>query len=489
MPFVNRGWLPARLAALLLLGSAVAGCQSTPIYRGHLLSPDLEAPGERQIVPATAIAPVVLPPINTTQAYAVSPTPATTPTPPAPSAQPVGPVQVHTQFQPVPTAQQTRGFLTWFRRPTQQEPPRLSPVPTPASQPTQAAPCVGPGCQSAMMLRPVTESTFTPVQRVQSPDSLPVTFVPATRPGDSGISITRADEKIPAPKTEKDKEKEKEAKAANNRRPSTLMMPREVKQPQGLPELPTPTVTNPPAAPREFAKRALSDYVIEPPDVLQIDLGPGVGDPKFPIRGTHLVRPDGTIGLGPLGNVFVAGLTLDQAKQRIAHVITTGLFEEKQYYDKFRQVTQGLKVDVAAFNSKFYYVIADGGGYGEQVYRVLCTGNETVLDAISQVEGLPRVASKKRIWLARATPTGVAQPHVLPVDWIAITQLGAAATNYQIYPGDRLYIESDPLIRADSFLAKVISPVERLFGITLLGSTTVNSIRNANNNNGGGGIR
>ena len=32
------------------------------------------------------------------------------------------------------------------------------------------------------------------------------------------------------------------------------------------------------------------------------------------IRGEHLVRPDGTVGLGVYGNVFVDGMTLDQAK-------------------------------------------------------------------------------------------------------------------------------------------------------------------------------
>jgi protein involved in polysaccharide export with SLBB domain len=249
--------------------------------------------------------------------------------------------------------------------------------------------------------------------------------------------------------------------------------------------LPQPVVTHPVAAPREYAKRALSDYIIEPPDVLQIDLSPVVGDKNFPVRGTHLVRPDGTVGLGPYGGVFVAGLTIEQAKIKIADRITKSLFDEKKYFEKLREVTEGLKVDIASYNSKFFYVIADGGGYGEQVYRILCTGNETILDAIAQVEGLPRVASKKKIWIARATPTGAPYPQILPVDWAAVVQLGSAATNYQLYPGDRIYINSDPLIRADSILAKFFSPIERIFGITLLGSTTVNSIRNSNNNQSG----
>ncbi len=249
---------------------------------------------------------------------------------------------------------------------------------------------------------------------------------------------------------------------------------------EGFPDLPPPTITHPPAAPREYAKRALSTYIIEPPDVLQIDLSPAVGDKNFPIRGVHLVRPDGTVGLGPVGHVFVAGLTLDQAKFKIAQRLTLAYareVSEEKREQKLRDILEGLKVDVAAYNSKFYYVITDGAGFGEQVYRVLCTGNETVLDAISQIAGLPAVASKSQIWVARATPTEVHTPNILPVDWRDITMNGRATTNYQIYPGDRIYVNSDKLIRADSFLAKVFSPIERILGITLLGSTTVNSIK------------
>lgn len=321
------------------------------------------------------------------------------------------------------------------------------------------------------------------------PESQPVSFVPATRPDDvPGIQTLGA---APPPRNDKKQPEKLDAPStnkANNMR--TLPAPRVAKPrplgpPAGYPDLPMPVITQPPAAPREFALRALSAYIIEPPDVLQIDLSPSVGDKNFPIRGTHLVRPDGTIGLGPMRPVFVAGLTIEEAKYAVAVRLAEAYFEEKDREKGFKRLYEGLKVDVTAYNSKFYYIIADGGGYGEQVYRVLCTGKETVLDAIAQVEGLPRVASKSKIWVARATPTEVHHPHILPVDWHAITMLGSAATNYQIYPGDRIYVNSDPLIRADSFLAKLFSPVERIFGITLLGSTVVNSIKGRTGNFGG----
>jgi len=61
-------------------------------------------------------------------------------------------------------------------------------------------------------------------------------------------------------------------------------------------------------------------------------------------------------------------------------------------------------VDVSGFNSSVYYVITDRPGQGELVVRVPVTGNETVLDAMAQIYGLPATASKKRIWLSRPVP-------------------------------------------------------------------------------------
>jgi polysaccharide export outer membrane protein len=216
--------------------------------------------------------------------------------------------------------------------------------------------------------------------------------------------------------------------------------------------------------PRELRKVTLPAYVIEAPDILLVESNLGLKDQ--PIRGQHLVRPDGTINLGIYGSLYVAGMTLEQARAAVADILGR----------RVKNLTvRNVSVDVLAYNSKVYYVITDGGGYGEQVVRLPITGNETVLDAISLITGLPPVASKKMIWVARATPDHRGD-NILPVDWIGITQHGSAATNYQLMPGDRLYVQSEKLRRIDAGIAKFLSPIERLLGVTLLGSETVNSI-------------
>jgi polysaccharide export outer membrane protein len=245
---------------------------------------------------------------------------------------------------------------------------------------------------------------------------------------------------------------------------------------EGMPAVDAAALAGPPLpppgpdghAPNELHKVSLPAYVIEPPDILLVEyLG---SQPIFnreqAVRGQHLVRPDGTIGLGIFGSVHVAGLTLEQARLAV--------------YEKLRETSsldiKLLSVDVLAFNSKVYYVITDGAGYGEQIYRFPVFGSETVLDALANIGGLPPVATKKRIWVARRTPDG-GPPHILPVDYIGTTQDGLAGTNYQIMPGDRVYVCSLPWVKFDTRLARFLSPFERILGTTLLGSETVNSIK------------
>ena len=148
-----------------------------------------------------------------------------------------------------------------------------------------------------------------------------------------------------------------------------------------------------------------------------------------------------------------------------------------------------IAIDVLAYNSKVYFVIFDGGGFGQQVFRLPVTGNETVLDAISLVQGIAPVSSKRRIWLARPAPANMGCSQILPVDWNAITQAGQTATNYQVFPGDRIYVSANRLIAFDNYLSMVLNPINRVLGTTLLTTSAVNGVRSLSvpitNNTGG----
>ncbi|MGH7172706.1 MAG: polysaccharide biosynthesis/export family protein, partial [Gemmataceae bacterium] len=261
-----------------------------------------------------------------------------------------------------------------------------------------------------------------------------------------------------------------------------------------------------PRVPREFEKMALPPYVVEPPDILLIQASDNITLRLQPIQGTHLVGPDGTVNLGIYGKIRVAGMTLE----RVADAVAARLLEimpglqagikskvdekgkvleesedsaklwkksfQSQGANPLELIKKELMVDVLGYNSKFYYVITDGGGNGQQVYPFPIKGGEMVLDALANINGLPAVSNKRKIWVARATRAGQA-PKIMPVDWIAVAKCGQGATNYQLFPGDRVYVDSSPFIKTDSFLAKLYSPILRSLGVTLLGSSAVNSIK------------
>ena len=182
------------------------------------------------------------------------------------------------------------------------------------------------------------------------------------------------------------------------------------------------------------------------------------------ITGPHLVRPDGTISLGTYGNLRVAGMSLAEIKRAIEQRLSAVL------------VNPEVVIEVQGFNSKTYYVILDGGGAGQQVVRLPVTGNETVLDAIANVNGLSPVSSTHHIWVARPAPSETCASQILPVDWFAVSTKGDPTTNYQLMPGDRVYVDAQQAVVVDTYLARFLAPIERLLGVTLLGAATVNEI-------------
>ncbi len=160
------------------------------------------------------------------------------------------------------------------------------------------------------------------------------------------------------------------------------------------------------------------------------------------------------------GEVHVAGMTVTEASRAIEQELALS-FDSPQ-----------VGVEVAHYNSKSYYVITPSVGSGEWIQRFPITGNETVLDAVGQIQQLSSLASQT-MWVARPAPGGVAREQVLPVNWEAIARGGETKTNYQLMPGDRLYIVPDSLVGVNYYLGTVASPIERLLGIGTLGVTTV----------------
>jgi len=191
---------------------------------------------------------------------------------------------------------------------------------------------------------------------------------------------------------------------------------------------------------KEPPKVALPAYRIEPPDVIQIEMPTVSPLPSYrstvqPVSGQYLVGPDGTINLRKYGVVVISGKTIADARIAIQNHL-------KQYLD-----SPELSVKVVAYNSKVYYIITQDGSSSDKVRRFPATGEERVSDAISYIGGLS-LASGKKIWISRPVPHRSGDQQILSVEWDAVTQRVKSATNYQLLPGDRVYVgtpESSPV--------------------------------------------
>lgn len=181
------------------------------------------------------------------------------------------------------------------------------------------------------------------------------------------------------------------------------------------------------------------------------------------VTGQHLVGPDGRVNLGTYGSVIVAGMTLEEVQAAVEQQLSAKLEDPEVF------------VDVLAYNSKVYYVVTQGGGFGDNVTRLPVTGNETVLDAVANLGGISQVSSTK-LWIARPAPNGVGCEQVLPVNWEDITRGASTATNYQLMPGDRLFIAENKYSKFSAVVSNTLGPFERIFGAVSLSTSTLNRI-------------
>jgi polysaccharide export outer membrane protein len=193
------------------------------------------------------------------------------------------------------------------------------------------------------------------------------------------------------------------------------------------------------------------------------------------VTGEHLVASDGRITLGGYGRVCVVGMTIEESKAAVEQQLAE-YFENPQ-----------VSVDILGFNSKVYYVITQGAGLGDRVVPLPVKGGETALDAIGQIEQLSSNSSM-RMWIARPGFNQAGGDQIMPIDWLGITQRGDVTTNYQLMPGDRLYVAEDKLVAIDTALAKFISPIERILGVTLLGTQAAERIATFGTTNRGVGF-
>ena len=126
-------------------------------------------------------------------------------------------------------------------------------------------------------------------------------------------------------------------------------------------------------------------------------------------------------------------MTLEEARDAIELKLSEQLDEPEVF------------VDVLAYNSKVYYIITQGAGLGDDVHAA----------ADHRQRNRHRRGGGPRRHLAGVLdarcgspaprPTASAASRSCPINWNDIAQGASTATNYQLMPGDRLFIAQDRL--------------------------------------------
>jgi len=173
--------------------------------------------------------------------------------------------------------------------------------------------------------------------------------------------------------------------------------------------------------PRELQLSVVPEHYLQAGDVLLIEPADLESDVRIPAD--QQVMVDGTVDLGGFGRVSVAGLTLEVAESLI----------ERTIKDAGHPPTK-INVRLLEPVDRFYVLgeVNSAGSYP-------LAGHESVLDGILAAGGLTSSAAPCKILLARPTLPGSCRV-TLPVCYREITQLGDTSTNYQLQPGDRIFV-------------------------------------------------
>ena len=187
--------------------------------------------------------------------------------------------------------------------------------------------------------------------------------------------------------------------------------------------------SQPATPPRELDLVTHPPFVLEAGDALLIQ--PVDLESTVRLPNDQVVQPDGSIDLGKYGRLFVAGRPITE--------IETAIQQAVRLSEKTKNNTDPGFIDVRLVSrtSKNYYVLGEVNTPGS--FPVI--GRETVLDAIIAAGGVTDRASLENVALSRPSRPGYPRT-VMPVCYPAIVQLGDTTTNYQMRPGDRIFVPS-----------------------------------------------
>jgi len=184
-------------------------------------------------------------------------------------------------------------------------------------------------------------------------------------------------------------------------------------------------------------------YVLQPPDEIEI-LCSKV--PEIHMQRQY-IRPDGKISFEGLGELEVAGKTVDE----VANILRTKVL---QLYAL--KGDNPIDVRIATYKSKVYYVLGQVFSPGPKMY----TGRDTVLSAIAEAQLNP-MAWLERIQVIRPSDSELVRPEIFEVNFERMRVHGDTTKNVLLQEGDIVYVPPTILAALALKVEEVIRPITR----------------------------
>ena len=184
-------------------------------------------------------------------------------------------------------------------------------------------------------------------------------------------------------------------------------------------------------------------YILQPPDEIEI-LCSRV--PEIHMQ-RQQIRPDGKISFESLGEIEVAGKTVEET----ASILRTSVL-------RLYALSGDSPIDVriATYRSKAYYVLGQVYMPGPKMY----TGRDTVLTAIADARP-NAMAWVERIQVIRPSDDKYTKPKIFEVNFERMRVHGDTSKNVLLQEGDIVYVPPTVLAALALKVEEVIRPITR----------------------------
>lgn len=186
-------------------------------------------------------------------------------------------------------------------------------------------------------------------------------------------------------------------------------------------------------------------YVLYPPDEVEIHCS---RVPEIHLQ-RQQIRPDGKISFEALGEIEVAGKTLEE----VANSLRLKVLELYSLPND-----KPIDVRIVTYRSKMYYVLGQVFTPGPRIY----TGRDRLLMALAEAQPNP-MAWEERVQVIRPSKDENVRPKIFEVNFDHMAAHGDISKDVLLQEGDIIYVPPTVCAAIAMKVEEVIRPIARAF--------------------------